>query len=65
MTSLWPLQVGAILWNLEDSLHVDIAYYTVCVSNKLSQSTEVCYLLFGLIFGRMVREAAAAYSLLY
>lgn len=49
VTSLiWPLQFAAILWNLGDSLHVDIVYI-VSVSNKLSQSTEFCHLLIGLI----------------
>lgn len=56
-TSLtWPLQFGVILWNMGSWHHGDIAY-TVCVSNKLSLSIEVYYVLIGIIIGRIARTA--------
>lgn len=54
-----PLPFGVILWNLGSWHHVDIAY-TVCVSNKSSQSIEVyCALIssISLIYGRMAGTA--------
>lgn len=56
MSLIWPLHFGVILQNLGSWHHVDITY-TVCVSNKLSQSIEVRYVLIGLINGRRARTA--------